>query len=93
MPTTQEELLEAAIARQALLNVSVAQVEKEWKDLRAQSRENTIHLITECGMSVAGANRITGHHRATIKVWLDVHNAEKKAALRAAAAGGAQDKK
>jgi hypothetical protein len=93
MELTQEERLEAAIARQALLNVSVSQVEKEWKELRAQSRKNTLELITELGVSVARAHQITGHHRATITTWLQIHNAEKKSAQRPAAGAGAQDKK
>lgn len=76
-----------------MLNVSLAQIEKDWKNLRAESRKNTLELITACGMSVAGASRITGHTRATITTWLQVHNAENKSAQRAAAAAGAQEQK
>jgi DNA invertase Pin-like site-specific DNA recombinase len=90
MEQTQEERLEAAKARQALLNVSIAQVEKEWKELRAQSRQNTLDLITQLGVSVAATSRITGHTRATITTWLQVHNAEMKSAQRPADVAGAQ---
>ena len=73
---------EAVLAEVALTGVSLRQAEKEWKDLRAHSRKLTLELVTEQGVSVAKASALTGHTRQTIKIWLDVHNAEHKAAQR-----------
>jgi hypothetical protein len=63
-------------------------LEREWKHWRAQSKTLTIELITLHGYTVSKAATMSGHHRNTIKVWLDLYNAENKQAQRAAAAGG-----
>jgi hypothetical protein len=54
-------------------------IEREWKHWREQSKTLTIQLITLDGLSVLKAAGLSGHHRNTIKVWLDLHNAEQKA--------------
>lgn len=63
---------------QILINASLAKIEDEFKFWRAASRKNVLEMITEQGVSVARAALLSGHHRATITVWLQVHNAEKK---------------
>lgn len=86
--TKDDELAILAETRQKL-----EAIEREWKMLRATSRATVIRLITQHGLSVAKASALSGHHRTSITVWLDIHNAENRAAQRAAAAGAAQDKK
>lgn len=80
MDLTPEEEQEADMALLALTTVALRQAEQEWKDLRAQSRRLTLKLVTDYGISVAKASRMSGHTRQTIKIWLDVHNAEHKSA-------------
>lgn len=58
----------------------LAEIEREFKHWRDQSRTLTIELVTKEGFSVARASQLSGHHRNTIKVWLDVWNAEHKSA-------------
>lgn len=70
--------LEALLEKQFLLNISLEQAEKDWKNLREESRRNALLLITEHGISLARTSAITGHHRNTLKIWLDIHNAETK---------------
>jgi hypothetical protein len=73
---------EAVLAEVALTGVSLRKAEEEWKALRAHSRKLTLELVTEQGVSVAKAASLTGHTRQTIKIWLNVHNAEHKAAQK-----------
>jgi len=61
-----------------MTTVALRHTEADWKDLRALSRKLTLELVTEQGVSVAKAARISGHTRQTIKIWLDVFNAEQK---------------
>lgn len=70
--------LEALLEKQFLLNISLEQAEKDWKNLREESRKNALLLLTEHGISLARTSAITGHHRNTLKIWLDVYNAERK---------------
>lgn len=53
-------------------------IEREWKHWRNQSKALTIKLVTEHGVSVAKASQLSGHHRNTIGIWLQIHNAEHK---------------
>lgn len=53
-------------------------IEREWNDWRAQSRTLTIELITKFGYSTNLAAKLSGHHRNTIKAWLDVYNADER---------------
>jgi hypothetical protein len=52
--------------------------EREWKHLRQQSRTLALELITIDKLSVSQVSQLSGHHRATLTVWLQVHNAEIK---------------
>jgi hypothetical protein len=56
----------------------LADHEAEWKNLRQHSKDLTLRLITKHGYSVMAAAHESGHHRNTIKVWLDLYNAETK---------------
>jgi hypothetical protein len=69
---------------------TLAAIEERWKIYRQTSKELTVRLITEHGYSIAKAAELSGHHRASISIWLKVYNAENKAAQRPAAAAGAQ---
>jgi hypothetical protein len=73
---------ETVLAALALTGVSLRQAEREWKALRKQNRELTLELITDHGISVAKASALSGHTRQTIKIWLDVWNAEHKSAQK-----------
>lgn len=52
--------------------------EEQLKLARERSRAYVIQAVTEQGLSVAKAAELSGHHRQTITLWLEIHNAEKK---------------
>jgi hypothetical protein len=56
----------------------LAEIEQQWKEMRGQSRELTIRLVTQHSLSISKAADVSGHHRSTIKAWLDVWNAEQR---------------
>lgn len=56
----------------------LAVMEREWKTWRDQSKTLSIELITIEGLSVSKVAQLSGHHRNTLKVWLDIYNAEHK---------------
>ena len=61
-----------------MTRVALKHAEDDWKDLRTLSRRITLELVTEHGLSVAKVAGLSGHTRQTIKIWLDVLNAEQK---------------
>jgi len=73
---------EAVLAEMAMTRVALQHTEDDWKDLRALSKKLTLELITDQGFSVAKAAKISGHHRQTITIWLNLHNAEQKSARK-----------
>jgi hypothetical protein len=75
---TTDQVIEALTWKRQQL----ADHEAEWKKLRQHSRDLTMRLITEHGMSVNRAADISGHHRNTIAIWLKIHNAETKGARK-----------
>lgn len=58
----------------------LAEIEREFKYWRQQSRTLTVELITKHGFSVLRASQLSGHNRQTVKIWLDLYNAERKGA-------------
>jgi hypothetical protein len=54
-------------------------IEERWKIERAHNKALTVRLVTEHGLSVAKAADATGHHRNTVSLWVQLHNAEEKA--------------
>lgn len=66
----------------AELRAKLAAHEQTWKELRAQSRALTVELITVEGLSMLRASELSGHHRSTVKTWLDIHNAEVRGQQR-----------
>lgn len=78
MGTQPTRELEAALAEMAMTNTTLDKVQEEFRYWRAHSRKITLELVTEHGVSVAKASQLSGHTRQTIKIWLDVHNAEQK---------------
>jgi hypothetical protein len=57
-------------------------LEREWKHWRNQSRILSLELIDVDRISAARVAQLSGHHRNTLKVWLDLYNAEKRAQKR-----------
>lgn len=53
-------------------------IENRWKVERAWNRALTVRLVTQHGLSVAKAADATGHHRNTVSLWVQLHNAEEK---------------
>lgn len=53
-------------------------LEEQLKLSRERSRAYVLQAITETGLSVAKAAELSGHHRQSITLWLQIHNAEKK---------------
>jgi cyclopropane fatty-acyl-phospholipid synthase-like methyltransferase len=78
MATQPRREEEAALAELAMTRVALKHTEDDWKDLRKLSKRITLELVTEHGLSVAKVAQLSGHTRQTIKIWLDVFNAEQK---------------
>lgn len=78
-PEWTKEQVEEAVAwkRQQL-----EEHEAQWKELRRQSRDLTLRLITEYGESINRASYLSGHHRNSVTLWLKIWNAEQKGAQR-----------
>ena len=51
--------------------------ETYWKALRRESRSLALTLILDYGYSVDKTHRLTGHHRNTLKVWVDREERER----------------
>lgn len=75
---TKEDRLQALKETREKLAV----IEREWKHWRDQSKSITLELVIEDGLSVAKAAELSGHHRNSIKVWLDLWNAEQNVARK-----------
>lgn len=45
-------------------------IEADWTATRAHARTLALELILDYGYSLAKVSRITGHHRNTIRVWV-----------------------
>ena len=56
----------------------LAEIEESWKFARAAAKANLLECITREQISLARAAEMSGHDRRTIKVWLDLWNAEHK---------------
>lgn len=69
-----------AIANLTENREELLEAEQAWKGLRYLNRQMTLELITSHGISVSKASQLSGHTRQTIKIWLDVWNAEHKSA-------------
>lgn len=57
-------------------------IEEAWKIARAHNRALTVRLVVQHGLSVQKAADATGHHRNTVSLWVQLHNAEEKARLK-----------
>lgn len=57
-------------------------IEQAWKIERSRNRALTVRLVTQHGLSVQKAADATGHHRNTVSLWVQLHNAEEKARLK-----------
>lgn len=78
MNTNDAELAPGAAKSIEMYRERLAEIEENWKFVRAAAKQNLLQAITNEGMSVATAARLSGHTRQTIKIWLDVWNAEHK---------------
>jgi metal-responsive CopG/Arc/MetJ family transcriptional regulator len=82
MTTNQDEERDHVLRELARNKEALAEHEREWQNMRAQSRALSMALITQHGYSMNAVAQLSGHHRATIKIWLDIHNAETKKGRR-----------
>lgn len=64
--TEESVLLEQLLS----LRAQLAEIEDEWKTLRAGSRNLTTQLVTQYGYSINKASTVSGHMRSTILTWL-----------------------
>jgi hypothetical protein len=71
-----------ALADLAEARGTLEAIEERWKIYRATSRRLTLELITQHGYSIQKAAKLSGHHRNTIMIWLNIHNAEVKGSRR-----------
>jgi hypothetical protein len=53
-------------------------LEEQLKESRERSRAYVLQAVIEQGLSVAKAAELSGHHRQSITLWLQIHNAEQK---------------
>jgi len=56
----------------------LAEIEESWKFTRESARQNLMRAITEEGMSVATAAKLSGCDRRVVTTWLKVWNVEHK---------------
>lgn len=54
-------------------------IEAKWKTEREWNRALTVRLVTQHELSIAKVAEMTGHHRNTVSLWVQLHNAEEKA--------------
>lgn len=78
MDAHNERPLEKVIQEAEQARQEIARVEQEFKDARARSKALALELITIHHVSVAKTSLLSGHTRQTIKIWLDVWNAEHR---------------
>jgi transposase-like protein len=78
MDTNEEWGVEDRLQALQETRAKLESIEREWKHWREQSRTLAIELIAIDRLSVAKVAGLSGHHRNTLKVWLDLWNAEHK---------------
>jgi predicted HTH domain antitoxin len=54
-------------------------IEANWKIQREWNRALTVRLVIQHELSIAKVAEMTGHHRNTVSLWVQLHNAEEKA--------------
>jgi DNA-binding NtrC family response regulator len=79
MPTPRKAVSEETLRAIRMFADRMAEMEESYKVTRAAERALLLQAITQEGMSVAAAAKMSGHNRKTITVWLQIYNAEKKA--------------
>jgi predicted DNA-binding protein (UPF0251 family) len=79
MGTDIEQLIDQTIRDLAESRGKLDAIEERWKIERAHNKALTVRLVVQHGLSVAKAADLTGHHRNTVSLWVQIHNAEEKA--------------
>jgi len=63
--------LDSVLAAVAETRGKLEATEQYWKRLRAESRALALQLIIDHGYSLNKTSLLTGHERATLKVWVE----------------------
>jgi hypothetical protein len=79
MNTHSTQTLEQTMRDLAESRGKLDAVEEAWKIARAHNRALTVRLVTDHELSIARVAELTGHHRNTVSLWVQIHNAEEKA--------------
>jgi hypothetical protein len=78
METNSTQTLDQTIRDIAESRGKLDAIEERWKIERAHNRELTVRLVVQHQLSIARAVELTGHHRNTVSLWVQIHNAEEK---------------
>ena len=79
MGTNTNQTLEQTMRDLAESRGKLDAVEEAWKNARAHNRALTVRLVTQHELTIARVSQLTGHHRNTVSLWVQIHNAEEKA--------------
>jgi predicted DNA-binding protein (UPF0251 family) len=79
MGTDMRQTLEQTTRDLAESRGTLEAIENRWKIERAHNKALTVRLVVQHGLSVQKAADLTGHHRNTVSLWVQIHNAEEKA--------------
>lgn len=75
---TNERADEATTLQNALdTRAQLADIEARWKQLRDDSRRLAVALMFDHGYSISRTSTITGHHRQTLRSWVEVEDARR----------------
>lgn len=61
-----------------LASRNVRDIEREWKVEREKMRRHAVSLIIDHGESIHKVSEITGNHRKTITLWVQIERAEMR---------------
>jgi hypothetical protein len=79
MGTNTNQTLEQTMRDLAESRGKLDAIEERWKAERDWNRILTVRLVTQHELTIARVSQLTGHHRNTVSLWVQIHNAEEKA--------------
>lgn len=79
MGTNTNQTLEQTTRDLAESRGELDAIEARWKIAREWNRTLTVRLVVQHELSIARVSELTGHHRNTVSLWVQIHNAEEKA--------------
>jgi predicted HTH domain antitoxin len=79
MGTDMRQTLEQTTRDLAESRGKLEAIEANWKIAREWNRTLTVRLVVQHELSIAKVAELTGHHRNTVSLWVQLHNAEEKA--------------